>query len=214
MASNSTPKPPSQPQKRAPIEDYTLWAFKRLSIGSPLIGIRTFHNGSISSRSIRGLRELYLHSPTHRSGASPQLRMKYQRIYTELALTPGLYCSFINENPIALPTPPIDSFKGDISNMTTHSLTEFLQIQGVSPLIIDDSSLFCFLWLIDPGNTSDVHNDHERTVTTQTALSSLNHLLRSQFRASWKLRQLPRVQLILPILPWELRQLPRELTLL
>ncbi|KAF9258709.1 hypothetical protein L218DRAFT_1004755 [Marasmius fiardii PR-910] len=89
--------------------------------------------------------------------------MKYQQIYTELALTPGLYRSFINDIPITLPTPPINSFKGDISSMTTHSLAEFLQIQGISPLIIDNSPLFCFLWLMDPRNTSDVHNNHEQS---------------------------------------------------
>ncbi|KAF9258672.1 hypothetical protein L218DRAFT_1004721 [Marasmius fiardii PR-910] len=89
--------------------------------------------------------------------------MKYQRVFVELCLTPGYYGAYITTNPIIIPAPAIDSFKGDVSNLTLHSLCEFLHLQCMEPIILDDCALFSLLWLMDSTPSPDAHNDYERS---------------------------------------------------
>ncbi|KAF9254321.1 hypothetical protein L218DRAFT_550994, partial [Marasmius fiardii PR-910] len=79
----------------------------------------------------------------------------------EVVLKPGFYDSYITSHPITSPTPSIDSFKGDIANLTIETLAEFLRTSGVTPTIIDDTAQYAIVWLISSGMSSDVHNDHE-----------------------------------------------------
>ncbi|KAF9254130.1 hypothetical protein L218DRAFT_1082475 [Marasmius fiardii PR-910] len=75
----------------------------------------------------------------------------------------GYYGTYITANPIILLVPAIDSFKGDISNLTLHSLCEFLHLQCMEPIILDDCVLFSLLWLMDSTPSPDAHNDYERS---------------------------------------------------
>ncbi|KAG7086104.1 hypothetical protein E1B28_003618 [Marasmius oreades] len=131
--SDVTPKHVPQPQKQAPTEEYIQWVFKQISLGNCPTGIRQFEDNEVSTN------------------------------FVELVLTPNLYRSFIEENPLPQPTPTIEPYKGDTRNLTPQILAAFLRMQAVPPTVVDDMALFAILWLQASGPSSDVHNDHEQT---------------------------------------------------
>ncbi|KAF9265023.1 hypothetical protein L218DRAFT_943276 [Marasmius fiardii PR-910] len=99
--------------------------------------------------------------------------MKYTHTFIEVVLKPRFYDSYITSHPITCPTPSIDSFKGDVANLTIKTLAEFLRTLGVTPTVIDDTAQYALIWLILSSTSSDIHNDHELNLLCSQLLSEL-----------------------------------------
>ncbi|KAK1215241.1 hypothetical protein PQX77_022164 [Marasmius sp. AFHP31] len=167
------PKQLSQPPKHAPVSAYAAWGLSASARGKTPMGMKSYPDGSISMRSVRGFHLFYQFSPVHKSGLPAQFRYKYHFTFAELALTRNTYRNYIAENPLpnsipASPTP----HPGEFNNITPESLAEFLRNQGVSVTQLEDAAYYAALWLstLEPTN---VHAVHDRNELRQRVLPSL-----------------------------------------
>ncbi|KAK1224554.1 hypothetical protein PQX77_012533 [Marasmius sp. AFHP31] len=145
-------KPPLTTQvptfdKNAPLNEMLACVSKEVATEHTRAGVVVYPDGSISIRSVRGMRLCYQRSPPSQHGTSPAHRHLYVSSFVEMVLTPNLYRDHVDQNPLPDTAPPLRRYPKIDANVNAHDLAEFMRKQGITPAEVDDAALWAVHWL-------------------------------------------------------------------
>ncbi|KAJ8095877.1 hypothetical protein PM082_022775 [Marasmius tenuissimus] len=142
---NSTPVPTFN--KNAPLNEMLVCVSNEVAAGHIRAGIVAYPDGSISIRSVRGMRLCYQRSPPSQHGISPAHRHLFVSSFVEMVLTPSLYRDHVDQNPLPATVPPLKRYPKVDVNVNAHDLAEFMRNQGVTVAEVEDAALWAVHWL-------------------------------------------------------------------